>query len=359
MRHKKKGRRLGRTSSHRKAMLRNLAASLFLTERDDEFYEGLTQADGVSVVNPPAHKGRVTTTLQKAKEVRPLVEKCITIAKKAQPALNAAAELASDDDRNSAAWKSWREGDGWKKWNAAVAPAVNARRRAFSLLRDKEAVEILFDEIAPRMEDRPGGYTRVLKLANVRLGDAGAQAILEFVGKNDRVKQKSQKPAFVDNDSAPEKEEAEEKDASDDAAAVATAGAAAAAGGAAAAAEPEADAAPEAEAEVKSPKGLGPDDLKVVEGIGPMMTSRLLKASALSAKRLLRLAESALGKNLPIQHQRRSPRSLPLQKATSLVRSQPLGPTKRKWLSLVIGISSRNGKTNSMAANCRASSAEL
>ena len=119
-------------------MMRNLAASLFLTERDDEYYEGLTQADGVSVVNPPAHKGRVTTTLQKAKEVRPLVEKCITIAKKAQPALNAAAELASDEDRNSAAWKSWREGDGWKKWNAAIAPAVTARRRAFSLLRDKD-----------------------------------------------------------------------------------------------------------------------------------------------------------------------------------------------------------------------------
>jgi len=223
MRHKKKGRRLGRTSSHRKAMMRNLAASLFLTERDDEYYEGLTQADGVSVVNPPAHKGRVTTTLQKAKEVRPLVEKCITIAKKAQPALNAAAELASDEDRNSAAWKSWREGDGWKKWNAAIAPAVTARRRAFSLLRDKEAVEILFDEIAPRMEDRAGGYTRILKLANVRLGDAGAQAILEFVGKNDRIKQKSQKPTFVDNapapveNGAPAEDAAEEEEASDDA----------------------------------------------------------------------------------------------------------------------------------------------
>ena len=253
-------------------MMRNLAASLFLTERDDEYYEGLTQADGVSVVNPPAHKGRVTTTLQKAKEVRPLVEKCITIAKKAQPALNAAAELASDEDRNSAAWKSWREGDGWKKWNAAIAPAVTARRRAFSLLRDKEAVEILFDEIAPRMEDRAGGYTRVLKLANVRLGDAGAQAILEFVGKHDRVKQKSQKPAFVDNDpapeddapeeDAPETEEAEEETSAD---AGAVAGAAAAAGAGAAAAE-DTDA---EEAEVKSPKGLGPDDLKVVEGIGP------------------------------------------------------------------------------------------
>lgn len=280
MRHKKKGRRLGRTSSHRKAMLRNLAASLFLTERDDEFYEGLTQADGVTVVNPPAHKGRVTTTLQKAKEVRPLVEKCITIAKKALPAIDAASELASDDDRNSAAWKTWREGEGWKKWNAAIAPAVTARRRAFSLLRDKEAVEILFDEIAPRMEDRPGGYTRVLKLANVRLGDAGAQAILEFVGKHDRVKQKSQKPAFVDNDPAPAKEEEVKEstdEASEDAAAVATAGAAAA--GAAAATE-------ESDAEVKSPKGLGPDDLKVVEGIGPKCEEALKAGGITSWKEL-------------------------------------------------------------------------
>ena len=209
MRHKKKGRRLGRTSSHRKAMLRNLAASLFLTERDESYYEGLTQADGVTVVNPPAHKGRVTTTLQKAKEVRPLVEKCITIAKKAIPALNAAEEFETEDDRNSEAWKKWREGEGWQKWNAAIAPAITARRRVFAMLRDKEAVEILFDDIAPRFEERPGGYTRVLKLAQPRLGDAGAQAILEFVGTHDRVKQKSQKPAF---DSAPAEEKSKAKE---------------------------------------------------------------------------------------------------------------------------------------------------
>ena len=284
MRHKRKGRRLGRTSSHRKAMMRNLAASLFLTERDDEYYEGLTQADGVTVVNPPAHKGRVTTTLQKAKEVRPLVEKCITIAKKALPAIDAAAELAIDDDRNSAAWKTWREGEGWKNWNAAIAPAVTARRRAFSLLRDKEAVEILFDEIAPRMEDRPGGYTRVLKLANVRLGDAGAQAILEFVGKNDRVKQKSQKPAFVDD--AASEEEVEET--TDDAAGAA-AGAAAAGAAATDAAESEDTASEGAageEAEVKSPKGLGPDDLKVVEGIGPKCEEALKAGGITSWKEL-------------------------------------------------------------------------
>lgn len=191
--------------------MRNLASSLFLTERDDLFYEDLTQADGVTVVNPPTHKGRVVTTLQKAKEVRPLVEKCITIAKRAIPALNAAEEFASDADRNTEAWKKWREGEGWQKWNAAIAPAITARRRAFSLLRNKEAVEILFDDIAYRFEDRPGGYTRVLKLAAPRLGDAGAQAILEFVGVHDRVKQKSQKPAFVDNDDPKEEDPVEEE----------------------------------------------------------------------------------------------------------------------------------------------------
>ena len=75
MRHRKKGRQLGRSSSHRKAMLKNLAASLFLTLRDDMFYQGLYQSDGTTPVNPPAYKGRVKTTLHKAKEVRPLVER--------------------------------------------------------------------------------------------------------------------------------------------------------------------------------------------------------------------------------------------------------------------------------------------
>ena len=178
--------------------MRNLASSLFLTERDPEFYDGLTQGDGTAV-KPPAVQGRIITTLPKAKEVRPYVEKCITIAKKALPHERAARELECPHERNSAEWKAWREGEGWQKWNAAVAPAVDARRRAFALLRNKEAVEILFDVIAERFEDRPGGYTRILKLATPRLGDAGARAILELVGERDRVTQKSEKPAFVDN----------------------------------------------------------------------------------------------------------------------------------------------------------------
>ena len=185
--------------------MKNLASAIFLTERPDYFYEGLVQADGTTAVKPPKHKGRITTTVHKAKEVRPLVEKCITLAKKALPHMEAAEALNTSAERGTDAWKQWRSGDGWQKWNAAIAPAINYRRRAMTLLCDKEAVSILFDEVAPRFVDREGGYTRILKLANVRLGDAGVQAVLEFVGKNDRVKTKSAvKPAFGGEDTAAE-----------------------------------------------------------------------------------------------------------------------------------------------------------
>ena len=99
MRHRKTGRRLGRTSSHRKAMYRNMAASLIEHES-------------------------ISTTLPKAKELRKTVEPLITLAKE----------------------------DG-----------VSRRRRAFDLLRDKRAVCKLFTEIGPRFKDRPGGYLRILK----------------------------------------------------------------------------------------------------------------------------------------------------------------------------------------------------
>ena len=70
------------------------------------------------------------------------------------------------------------------------------------MLGDKQAVKILFDDIAPRFADRPGGYTRVLRLAKPRLGDAGTRAILELVGKNDRVRKKSTRPSFDSDVSA-------------------------------------------------------------------------------------------------------------------------------------------------------------
>lgn len=173
-------------------MLRNLASSLFLTERDAEFDD-----------NAPKVKGRVTTTVPKAKEVRPLVEKCITLARRTLTAQRRADDLESSAERGTSEWKAWRESDQYHEWNAAVAPVVAARRRALKLLGDKQAVRILFEEIAPRFEDRPGGYTRIVRLAKPRLGDAGAQAIIEFVGRNDRATQKAQAPLFDDDAQSP------------------------------------------------------------------------------------------------------------------------------------------------------------
>ncbi len=213
MRHRKRGRRLGRSSSHRKAMLKNLASSLILTERDADLDD-----------NAPKVKGRVITTIHKAKEVRPLVEKCVTIARKSLAAAENANQLATSAERGTDAWKAWRK-DGWVQWADARAPVVAAQRRALQLLGDKQAVQILFDDIAPRFVDRPGGYTRILRLATVRLGDAGEQAILEFVGKNDRVKKaRSEKPAFeepeaevtADDEASVEKEPVAEAESASD-----------------------------------------------------------------------------------------------------------------------------------------------
>ncbi|MBC8351770.1 MAG: 50S ribosomal protein L17 [Planctomycetes bacterium] len=212
MRHRRRGRILGRSPSHRRAMLRNLASSLILTERDAEFDE-----------NEPKVKGRVTTTLHKAKEVRPLVEKCVTIARHSLKHQENAEQFATDAERGSSEWKQWRSSDQWQKWVAAIAPTVAARRRALQLLGDKQAVKILFDDIAPRFADRNGGYTRVLRLAQPRLGDAGIQAIIEFVGVHDRETVRSEKPSFGgeeavdegDSDASAEPEASEEAAATD------------------------------------------------------------------------------------------------------------------------------------------------
>lgn len=190
MRHRRKGRVLGRSPSHRRALLRNMSSALFLTERDASLDE-----------NAPKVPGRITTTLEKAKEIRPLVEKCITLAKKGLVAKEAAEEFATDAERGSDEYKKWRQSEQWQKWANARAPYVNAQRRAIQLMGDREAVTVLFDTVAPRFMDRPGGYTRIMRLAKPRLGDAGTRAILELVGKNDKAKRASSKPAF---DSAPE-----------------------------------------------------------------------------------------------------------------------------------------------------------
>jgi len=159
-------------------MLKNLASALFLTERDPELDD-----------NAPKVPGRVVTTEAKAKEVRPLVEKCITIACRGLADAKRADDLAPSADRNSAEWKAWRQSPQWQQWAAARAPYVD------------QAVGVLFETVAPRFVDRPGGYTRILKLARPRLGDAGTRAVIEFVGNaRDRKTEKPQKPAF-DSDS--------------------------------------------------------------------------------------------------------------------------------------------------------------
>ena len=187
MRHLVAGRKLGRNASHRKAMFRNMAVSLIRTVRIEEGEKG-----------QPKVAGRIITTVPKAKELRPIVEKLITSARKALKITAAAAEFGSVAERGSDEWKKWRESDQGKKWVQANAPALALRRRAFSDLRDNVAVDVLFDELAKRFEERDGGYTRIVRLASVRLGDAAQRALIEFVGERDRVKSRKRSAPVVE-----------------------------------------------------------------------------------------------------------------------------------------------------------------
>ncbi|MBE7636775.1 50S ribosomal protein L17 [Sneathiella sp. P13V-1] len=119
MRHRKSGRRFSRSSSHRQAMFANMAASLIKHEQ-------------------------IKTTLPKAKDLRPIVEKLITLGKR---------------------------GD------------LHARRQALAVLSEKAIVDKLFSTIAERYADRPGGYTRILK-AGFRTGDAAAMGFIELVDRD-------------------------------------------------------------------------------------------------------------------------------------------------------------------------------
>ena len=186
MRHRRKGRVLGRSPSHQRALLRSLASALFLTERPTDELDP----------NAPKVKGRIITTLEKAKEVRPLVEKSITLACRSNAVRKEAEQFGTTAERNTEAWKTWRKSDSWKKWAKAVAPAVDMRRRVLVMLGDKKAVKVLFENVAPRFSDRNGGYTRIMRLAKPRLGDSGTRAVLEFVGVRDRKAAKAQAPAF-------------------------------------------------------------------------------------------------------------------------------------------------------------------
>ena len=132
MRHRKRGRVLGRSPSHRKALLRNLASALFLTELDKDDFLDEKQA--------PKVKGRIVTTIQKAKEVRPLVERCISIACRAQahwttprssaPRLSATAMNGANGARASSGSNGPQP---WRRWSRLAAVWLrywdaNARR---------------------------------------------------------------------------------------------------------------------------------------------------------------------------------------------------------------------------------------
>ena len=135
MRHGKSGRKLNRTASHRKAMLANMAVALIKHEQ-------------------------IITTLPKAKELRPYVEKLVTLGKR---------------------------GD------------LHARRQAYAALPDKEWAAKLFDVLGPRYAERNGGYTRVLK-AGFRHGDSAPMAVIEFVDRDETARGQDSGPVYVEGE---------------------------------------------------------------------------------------------------------------------------------------------------------------
>lgn len=143
----------------------------------------------------PAVAGRIVTTIPKAKELRPIVEKLITLAKKAAVHTVNANAFRTTAVRNSDAWRAWRDSEAGKNWVNANAPVVALRREAFAQLRDEVAVDILFEDLAARFAGRAGGYTRVIRLSGFRLGDATQKAIIEFTGINDRPKRSRKRSA--------------------------------------------------------------------------------------------------------------------------------------------------------------------
>jgi len=164
MRHGKRGRHLGRSSDHRRALYRNLITDLFRHEK-------------------------IQTTEAKARAVRPLAERLVTKARKGRP--ERLVELARQrDERKLSAWFNQARarqlidladgGDNDALLAMAAGMALHARRQVLAELTDKDVANKLVEEIAPRFEDRPGGYTRMFKLGT-RAGDAAPIAILELV----------------------------------------------------------------------------------------------------------------------------------------------------------------------------------
>ena len=174
MRHRIRGRKLGRNSPHRKALFRNLSCAIILTcEREQQ---GSSKADG-----------RIRTTLEKAKEVRPFVERLVTIAIKARGASEQAGKLICSYARGTDEWKAWRKTESGQTWLNAQAKYIHRQRQLFAVLRSRHVVGLLIDVVSPRFVDRPGGYTRVVRIAKRRLADGAHLAYLEFVGEPTRL----------------------------------------------------------------------------------------------------------------------------------------------------------------------------
>ncbi len=169
MRHRIAFRKLGRTTEHRKALRRNLAQSLF-------------------------EHGQITTTLQKAKDLRPFVERLITLAKKARQGdlgsrrgihrllterFLVPREHQDDyDNMSNARRRAVRQSRSGRRYRTGEGRA--------SLPFTAQAISHrLINDIAQRYEDRNGGYTRIVRLAKTRVGDRGEQAILQLVGEEE------------------------------------------------------------------------------------------------------------------------------------------------------------------------------
>lgn len=164
MRHRLKGRQLSRNAVHRLALFRNLSRALITHER-------------------------ITTTVAKAKELRPFVEKIITFAKKGAVAADgseAGKSQALHYRRQAISWLGPVHGTG-----------VYDKKNEIEAVNDT-VLKKLFNVIGPRFKERPGGYTRILKLHIRRLGDGGEQAIIELLKEGEtKVKKERQAPAPV------------------------------------------------------------------------------------------------------------------------------------------------------------------
>ena len=120
----------------------------------------------------------LTTNIRRyIKFLRPAVERLITLGKKSAVILSASPAVPA---RGTTEWTAWRQSPAWRVWADSVAPALAYRRRAFSVLRNDAAVEILFSSLATRFRERNGGYLRIVRLPKFRIGDASRLALIEF-----------------------------------------------------------------------------------------------------------------------------------------------------------------------------------